>query len=117
MSEDGFYWVQFYGDWMIAEWDSKDETWSIAGLEHDYRDGQFHEIDERRITRGEVVPDGWKLVPIEPTRPMYDAAFDCWIDCYNGDCGCVMPVGATYASEIYQAMLDAAPNPGSDAVE
>lgn len=45
---------------------------------------------------GDVVPDGWKLVPIEPTEKMVGAG----IMAYQGKC-----------EDSYAAMLDAAPQP------
>ena len=50
--EPGFYWVKFNKDseWVIAEYQFED--WYFCGVEQSLFD-DFHEIDERRITREE----------------------------------------------------------------
>jgi hypothetical protein len=48
-----------------------------------------------------AVPDGWKLVPIEPTPGMIDAAGMGWI---------IRPSELRKRLKIYRAMIDAAPN-------
>ena len=49
------------------------------------------------------VPDGWQLVPVEPTRGMLDAATN-----YDSD------MIGLYALEFWQAMLAAAPKRGEE---
>jgi hypothetical protein len=41
-----------------------------------------------------AVPDGWKVVPVEPTKEMVDA----WISAYEG-----------YIQDVWKAMLSASP--------
>ena len=48
------------------------------------------------------VPEGWKLVPIEPTHEMLDAGEDTFVPTYTGT-----PVSAPI--DVYRAMLAAAP--------
>ena len=48
------------------------------------------------------VPDGWKLVPIEPTSEMLGAGEDTFVTTYTGT-----PVSAPI--DVYRAMLAAAP--------
>jgi hypothetical protein len=48
------------------------------------------------------VPDGWKLVPVTPTRQMLNAAYEA------SEAGC-------YFSGIYRDMIAAAPTPKEDA--
>ena len=50
-----------------------------------------------------AVPEGWKLVPVEPTEIMQDAGVEVMptVDCHPYDAGMV-----------YKAMLDAAPEKG-----
>ena len=50
--EPGFYWVKFNKDseWVIAEYQFED--WYFCGVEQSLFD-DFHEIDERRVTREE----------------------------------------------------------------
>lgn len=45
------------------------------------------------------VPDGWKLVPIEPTKEMLKSGQAEWLDC----------AGADPSWDVYQAMVKAAP--------
>ena len=53
----------------------------------------------------EIIPDGYKLVPIEPTDDMLNAARD-WSDKKYGK-----PIGNDAAVGCFQAMLEAAPEP------
>ena len=48
------------------------------------------------------VPDGWKLVPIEPTQEMLDAGEDTFVSSLSGT-----PTSSPIA--VYRAMLAAAP--------
>ena len=50
----------------------------------------------------DMVPEGWKLVPVEPADPQIRAAQDTW---WNA-CNC-----ETYWDQIYAAMIAAAPQP------
>lgn len=51
MREPGFYWVNQYGKWIVAEW--QNTRWWICGcgLDDDwYDDSDFESIDEKRLT-------------------------------------------------------------------
>lgn len=52
-----------------------------------------------------AVPDGWKLVPVEPTGGMLDNATSCVVAVGDG----ADYVGRDEAAEIYRALLAAAP--------
>jgi hypothetical protein len=58
-------------------------------------------------SRAEGVADGWKLVPVEPTKEMFKAAHDIDISCHAGNYG----YGGADPGQIYEAMLSAAPTP------
>lgn len=47
--DEGYYWVRKDLEWTIAGWDTY--YWSISGLEGNYSDHDFDEIDERQIRR------------------------------------------------------------------
>ncbi|MFY3148474.1 hypothetical protein ACOTF6_09355 [Achromobacter xylosoxidans] len=91
---------------------ARDQEMYVAGI----RTGEENAKDNAAIRAG--VPDGWKLVPIEPTDAMLDAGIkqhrceqgDPWYsspDLREGDC-----------RDIYAAMLNAAPSaPGVSTVE
>jgi len=49
-----------------------------------------------------IIPEGWKLVPIEPTHEMLDAGEDTFVFTYTGT-----PVSTPI--DVYRAMLAAAP--------
>lgn len=51
---------------------------------------------ERELSRGRWVPEGWKLVPVEPTLEMIDAAFD-------------LPHILPHPQSVWDAMLSALP--------
>lgn len=46
---EGFYWVKYEGEWIIAEYDMNE--WYKTGVENFYEDSHLDEIDERRIER------------------------------------------------------------------
>lgn len=48
-------------------------------------------------------PEGWRLVPAEPTQAMKEAAVFA-----------VRKIGVVCAGDVYSAMLDAAPIPGEE---
>lgn len=58
-----------------------------------------------------AIPDGWQLVPIEPTREMWDAESKVDNDAYAGG----NHHGAS-SEQIWHAMLGAAPAPPADAL-
>jgi hypothetical protein len=47
--EEGFYWVRYFGRWEVARFEHG--RWWVTGNEMEDMDSDFHEIDERRITR------------------------------------------------------------------
>ena len=49
--EPGFYWVQYWGKWQVAEYDDKAGSFSLCGRL--CNQVNMDEIDERRITREE----------------------------------------------------------------
>lgn len=56
MREEGFYWVKWQGDWIIAFWDTNHDSdnkfqWVIAGLMSTLNDDEFDEIDENKLKR------------------------------------------------------------------
>jgi hypothetical protein len=58
--ESGYYWVKLGASsdfgYESAEWINECGFWQRTGIENDYVDSDFAEIDERRIVRGEVFP-------------------------------------------------------------
>ncbi|WP_159282183.1 hypothetical protein [Rahnella variigena] len=56
----------------------------------------------------QAIPDGWKLVPIEPTAGMHTAARDWSVKKYG------MGVGIEGSDGCYKAMLAATPKPESE---
>ena len=49
--EPGFYWVRFFDSWSISRWAG--DMWLSDSDNTSHCDNDFHEIDERRITREE----------------------------------------------------------------
>jgi len=49
--ESGYYWVRDGVNWYPARWESEPQTWLVCGVEDEYADYEFDEIDERRIER------------------------------------------------------------------
>ena len=47
MREDGFYWVKYCGNWVVAEWWPGFGNWSISGSEDSVLERELEEIDER----------------------------------------------------------------------
>ena len=45
----GYYWVQYFGDWVVAYYSGED--WEIHGEEATFSPGYFSVVDERRIER------------------------------------------------------------------
>ncbi len=43
--ESGFYWVNWLGNWEVAQW--YQGVWLIAGLGDNFKDSDFQEIGER----------------------------------------------------------------------
>jgi hypothetical protein len=64
-------------------------------------DKDFAAIKQALAAPVRDVPDGWKLVPVEPTDEMLDAAQAVVKDIYRVDADCV-----------YLAMLNSAPEKG-----
>ena len=76
---------------------------------HKYDDNNFMTAEDSELmfeawqaAKAQAVPEGWKLVPMDPTKEMFDAAFDA--PCI----GHPETSGQSYDS-IYKAMLAAAP--------
>ena len=49
--QDGFYWVEFQGEWIVSEY--KTGRWFIPGIRPFYDDKHMAGIDEKRIVRTE----------------------------------------------------------------
>lgn len=47
--ENGFYYVNLQGEWIIAQWNGK--LFLLPGIETAFHDLDFREIDERKINR------------------------------------------------------------------
>lgn len=54
-------------------------------------------LSSEPVSNGYTLPDGWKLVPVEPTQGMTDAGMEC-----------------ASCSAMYRRMLAAAPAPGGE---
>ena len=74
------------------EWRAEAATWAAA----------WKAAKRHGAQNGQSVPDGWKLVPIEPTPEMLGAGEDTFVPAYTGT-----PVSAPI--DVYRAMLAAAP--------
>ena len=51
----GYYRVKVRGVWKIAEWEYR--RWWLFGIEDNYRDSDFHAIDETPIDHNPPAPD------------------------------------------------------------
>ncbi|MFY3300206.1 hypothetical protein ACOTEY_00475 [Achromobacter xylosoxidans] len=91
---------------------ARDQEMYAAGI----RTGEENTKHNAAIRAG--VPDGWKLVPIEPTDAMLDAGIK-QHRCEQGDPWYSSPdLGEGDCRDIYAAMLNAAPSaPGVSTVE
>ena len=52
--ESGFYWVKVKGnppEWWVGEYFDTTGVWCLCGLEGEFDDDNFLEIDERQIKR------------------------------------------------------------------
>lgn len=79
-----------------------------------FSDGRFEDVPPLPEPSGYRVPDGWRLVPVEPTEAMRQAAFGPIM--HGGRGG---PVTADFvrqaaALDTYRAMIDAAPPPPAE---
>lgn len=62
----------------------------------------------------QAIPDGWKLVPIEPTDAMCDVSH-VGVDVFGGVADDeYYSIGGEYAAKVYRAMLAASPKPESE---
>ena len=52
-----------------------------------------------------TVPEGWQVVPVEPTREMLEAADEAYFRGYSG-------TATAHPASIYAKMIAAAPKPG-----
>ena len=86
--------------WRIGEDDrALDETGLTPRSITEAIDWAIERLDKSVV---KSVPDGWKLVPIDPTQEMFDAAF------HAPSVGHPETSGQSYGS-IYKAMVSAAP--------
>ena len=76
-------------------------------IDRNFKRGWWRYADAVRgyITTAEIIPEGWKLVPIEPTDEMRNAGRD--------EVSFVADVGSfdIIATQAYKAMIAAAPKP------
>ena len=49
--EDGFYWVKFNDEWVVAEWVQVCAMWFVTQETYGFPNLCMEEIDERRIVR------------------------------------------------------------------
>lgn len=57
--EDGFYWVRWYNEWMVAKWTNDTGRiangigwWDVPGwIDDAWEDDAFAEIDEHKLVR------------------------------------------------------------------
>lgn len=47
--ENGFYWVNYKGEWIVGQWD--ENLWWIPAADVHFNNDEFIEIDERMIVR------------------------------------------------------------------
>jgi hypothetical protein len=83
------------------------------GSSSEYKEGavQYWEKAAAIPVRAYTVPPGWKLVPESPTQGMVDAARQSWV---NDQGPKASTLWGSEASDIYKAMLRAAPPPDAD---
>ncbi|MCR1761685.1 hypothetical protein NAG16_01140 [Pseudomonas aeruginosa] len=84
------------------------------------RDAALARVAEFKAQAQHSVPDGWKLVPVEPTPEMLDARRDCEdgmdgylvedTEYYFPDRGAVR----AFLARVYQGLIAAAPAPGGE---
>jgi len=51
MRKNGFYWVKYLGNWIIAEWSYR--HWYITRTDHQFKDSDFDLIIEHPLTMPE----------------------------------------------------------------
>lgn len=50
--ESGYYWVKDRdGDWIIAYFYGSTKEWQIIGIDSEFKDSEFDEINETKIER------------------------------------------------------------------
>lgn len=47
--QSGYYWVKWYNDWEVAQWDADAMKWLLCGDELPNEDAGLNEINENRI--------------------------------------------------------------------
>ena len=70
------------------------------------------EVERLRANQQPSVPEGWKLVPVQPTVEMMDAGGAATRRCYQH-----LNKGEVMCSYVYRHMLAAAPQPASVELE
>lgn len=65
------------------------------------------EFEAAVLAQSERVPEGWQLVPVEPTQAMIRAGWKVGL----------MGMDREGPQAVYRAMLDAAPSPSKQGVE
>ncbi len=51
MRKEGFYWVKYNGDWIIAFYNETEKRFELTMSDDYYRDAEFDNIDDFPITR------------------------------------------------------------------
>jgi len=51
MRESGYYWVKYFKEWIIVEWNAEYKEWYLFSDEVIFRDEEFEEIDGNKIVR------------------------------------------------------------------
>jgi hypothetical protein len=91
----------------LSENDGKEDALSILSEHLDKCESLLSsELYDHFAGVGNMVPDGWKLVPIELTRAMREAFHDAHEECESGDNWCL-----DCPDHQWSAMLAAAPKP------
>ncbi|HFZ1385127.1 TPA: hypothetical protein ACIJSY_006403 [Pseudomonas aeruginosa] len=112
-------WVTKHGK--PAPWSTAVEITALAtNMPNDERDRLLALDDDVDAQAQHSVPDGWKLVPVEPTPEMLDARRDCEdgmdgylvedTEYYFPDRGAVR----AFLARVYQGLIAAAPAPGGE---
>jgi hypothetical protein len=47
--ENGFYWVKYYGSWIVAQFINRIDGWLLMGNNETLKDLHFQEINEKQI--------------------------------------------------------------------
>ena len=82
---------------------------TICKVSWDERVGMAREL--LALRKAHAIPEGWKLVPVEPTGEMCEVqhiGVDVFVGMARDEC---YSIGGADAANLYKAMLAAAPEP------